>query len=71
LSRTYSGKDVVKALQRLGFTVFRQRGSHVFLHHLDRNVSVVVPAHRELKRGTLHGILKKMGLTQEDLKKLV
>jgi len=45
LSRTFSGRQLVKALHRLGFVVDHQRGSHVFLHNLERNISVIVPDH--------------------------
>jgi predicted RNA binding protein YcfA (HicA-like mRNA interferase family) len=51
--------------------VDHQRGSHVFLHNLERNISVVVPIHREIKKGTLNSILKKAGLSVEKLKNLV
>jgi predicted RNA binding protein YcfA (HicA-like mRNA interferase family) len=71
LSRTFSGKEVVKALRRVGYVVDHQRGSHVFMHNLEKNASLVIPLHKELKKGTLHSILKKAGLTVEDLKELV
>lgn len=71
MSRTYSGREIVKALRRSGFAVDHQRGSHIFLHNLEKNISVVVPLHRELKKGTLNNILKKAGLTREDLKELL
>jgi len=71
LSRTFSGRQVVKALRRTGFIVDHQRGSHIFLHNLEKNVSVVVPGHRELKKGTLNNILKKAGLTIDELKNLL
>jgi predicted RNA binding protein YcfA (HicA-like mRNA interferase family) len=71
LSRTFSGRQLVKALHRLGFVVDHQRGSHVFLHNLGRNISVIVPDHKVLKRGTLHSILKKAGMSVEDLQRLV
>ncbi len=71
MSDTFSGKEVVKALHRLGFIVDHQRGSHIFLHNLEKNISVVVPNHKELKKGTLNNILKKAGLSLEELKKLV
>ncbi|MBI5187416.1 MAG: type II toxin-antitoxin system HicA family toxin [Nitrospinae bacterium] len=62
---------MVKALHRIGYTVDHQRGSHIFLHNLEKNISVVVPNHKELKKGTLHNILKKIDLSIEDLKRLV
>jgi predicted RNA binding protein YcfA (HicA-like mRNA interferase family) len=71
VSNTFSGKDVVKALRRIGFVVDHQRGSHVFLHNLDKNISVIVPNHKEIKIGTLHSILKKAGLTVDELKDLM
>jgi predicted RNA binding protein YcfA (HicA-like mRNA interferase family) len=71
MSRTYSGREIVKALRRVGFVVDHQRGSHIFLHNLTRNISVTVPLHKELKKGTLNSILKKAGLTLEGLKDLL
>ena len=71
MTRPYSGKEIVKALGRCGFVVDHQRGSHIFLHNLEKNISVIVPLHKELKKGTLNNILKKAGLTLEELKELV
>ena len=71
MSKVFSGREVVKALHRLGFVVDHQRGSHIFLHNLERNISVVIPNHKELNKGTLNSIFKKVGITVEDLKKLV
>ena len=71
MSDTFSGKEVVKALHRLGFIVDHQRGSHIFLHNLERNISVIVPNHKELRKGTLHNILKKAGISFRELKGLV
>jgi len=71
MSKTFSGRQIVKALRRTGFVVDHQRGSHVFLHNLEKNISVVVPLHKELKKGTLHSILKKAGLTIDQVKELV
>ncbi len=71
MSKTFSGREVVKALRRCGFVVDHQRGSHIFLHNLDKNITVIVPNHKELKKGTLNNIIKKAGLTIEDLQKLI
>ena len=55
-----SGGEVIRALERLGFRVVRQRGSNVMLRKgMD---GCVVPLHRELKRGTLSGILRQAGV---------
>lgn len=71
MSKTFSGKDLIKALRRMGFIVDHQRGSHIFLHNIEKNVSVIVPNHKELRIGTLHNILNKAGLSIEELKKLI
>jgi predicted RNA binding protein YcfA (HicA-like mRNA interferase family) len=59
-----SGSDAVKALQRLGFTVVRQKGSHIILRQ--DMYGCVVPNHREIKTGTLAGILKQAGVSVEE-----
>lgn len=59
-----SGADVVQALGRLGFVVARQRGSHIVLRR--GSSGCVVPNHRELKTGTLAGVLKQAGVSVDD-----
>jgi predicted RNA binding protein YcfA (HicA-like mRNA interferase family) len=59
-----SGAEAVKVLERLGFTVVRQRGSHVVLR---RGASgCVVPLHKELKAGTLSGVIKQGGVSRDE-----
>ena len=71
MSKTFSGKQIVKALRRTGYVVDHQRGSHLFMHNLDQNKTVIVPLHREIKKGTLNSIIKKVGITIEELINLV
>ena len=59
-----SGADVVKMLERLGFEQVRQRGSHVVMRK--GSVGAVVPLHKELKAGTLAGIVRQAGLAQDE-----
>jgi predicted RNA binding protein YcfA (HicA-like mRNA interferase family) len=59
-----SGSDVVKALERLGFAQVRQRGSHVVMRR--GGVGTVVPLHKEVKTGTLAGILRQAQLGQDE-----
>jgi predicted RNA binding protein YcfA (HicA-like mRNA interferase family) len=63
-----SGRALVRALERDGWSVVRQRGSHVRLKKLGRRHALVVPLHKELKRGTLAGILRDAGLSPERLR---
>lgn len=55
----------------MGYHIDHQKGSHIFLHNLTLNKSVTVPNHKELKKGTLNNILKKVGLTLDQLKDLI
>ena len=64
-----SGAQLIRVLERLGWEVVRQRGSHVRLRHPDRRTFLVVPLHRELKRGTLVGILRDVGLDVDELRR--
>ncbi len=66
-----SGAELVRALERVGWWVTRQRGSHVRLKHPERSTAVTVPLHRELKRGTLGGILTDAGLEVDGLRRLL
>lgn len=59
-----SGAEAVRALQRLGFAIARQKGSHIVMR---RGLSgCVVPNHRELKTGTLAGTLRQAGVTADE-----
>lgn len=66
-----SGAELVAALGQLGWVSVRQRGSHVRLKHPERSVSLVIPLHRELKRGTLAGILRDAGADRDELRRLL
>ena len=61
-----SGQQVVAALQRAGFRVVRQHGSHMILRRDNPFSQTVVPAHRELDRGTLRAILRQINLSVEE-----
>lgn len=69
-----SGKEVVKGLQKIGFSVIQQRGSHIKLFRVVNNQkqTVIVPNHKVIKKGTLrNGILKSVNLSVEDFIKLL
>ena len=63
-----SGAETIRALERLGFTQVRQRGSHVVLRRVgpEKVTGCVIPLHAELATGTLRGILKQAGVTTEE-----
>jgi predicted RNA binding protein YcfA (HicA-like mRNA interferase family) len=63
-----SSKEAIRALERLGFEQVRQTGSHVVMKQQteEGEIGCVVPMHRELKVGTLSGILKQAQVTPEE-----
>jgi predicted RNA binding protein YcfA (HicA-like mRNA interferase family) len=65
-----SGQELVKVLQRVGFVVSRQRGSHMILRRETPYARVVVPDHKRLRPGTLKQILNEAGLTVDQLLEL-
>jgi predicted RNA binding protein YcfA (HicA-like mRNA interferase family) len=61
-------KDLARVARKLGFVLDRQKGSHaVYLRAADRR-RVVIPMHnRDLKPGTLHGLVRDLGISAEEL----
>lgn len=69
-----SGKETIKALAKIGFSVVHQRGSHVKLSRTinKQNQTVIIPLQKIIKKGTLrNGILKPINLSVEDFTKLL
>ena len=69
-----SGKEVIKALGKMGFVVSRQKGSHIRLVRIQVEMKqlITVPNHKVIRKGTLlNGILKPINLSLEDFKKLL
>ena len=59
--RSVSGDSLIRALERLGYEVMRQKGSHVRLRHEGPPAhTITVARHNPLKMGTLHGILSEV-----------
>jgi len=65
-----SGKEVIKALSKIGYYVRDHKGSHVHLRHSYRK-PLTVPAHREIAKGTLRAIIKDADLTVEEFVELL
>ncbi len=59
-----SSRECIKTLQKFGFTVARQKGSHIVLRR--GNSGCVVPNHKEIRVGTLSGILKQAGVSADE-----
>ncbi|MFH1245284.1 MAG: type II toxin-antitoxin system HicA family toxin [Candidatus Omnitrophota bacterium] len=69
-----SGKKVIRALEKEGFFIKRQSGSHVIMrHHNDLSRRCIVPVHGStpVKPGTLHSILKGAQISLEKFIRLL
>lgn len=65
LPRSISGDRLIRALERLGYGVVREKGSHVRLRNAGPPAHfITVPLHGSLKIGTLHGILSEVAQTR-------
>ena len=62
-----SGRDAVRAFQKVGYQLSHQSGSHIILRHESpphRHLSI--PSHAELAKGTLRGLIRDAGLTVDE-----
>lgn len=64
-----SGDQTVRALKNDGFDLVGVKGSHCKLRKADR--TVIVPLHKQLKRGTLSSVLKQAGISVERFRELL
>ena len=67
-----SGRQVVVALQKIGYEKDRQKGSHIILRQISEpHRRQIVPDHRIVAKGTLRAIIKQCGLTIEEFSALL
>jgi predicted RNA binding protein YcfA (HicA-like mRNA interferase family) len=64
-------REVVRAFKRLGWQVARQRSSHIILTKPGSPVTLSVPDHPQVARGTMRALISKAGLTVEEFLALV
>jgi len=63
-----TGEELIVALQKVGFCIMRQKGSHVRMKHLDnRVISIPVHARKTIGKGLLLKILRDADLTKDEL----
>ncbi|MFA5309287.1 MAG: type II toxin-antitoxin system HicA family toxin [Dehalococcoidales bacterium] len=68
-----SGSQLVKILQALGYSMVRQRGSHIRMRKITASGehAITVPEHKVVAKGTLNDIVNKVSLwnniTKEDI----
>jgi predicted RNA binding protein YcfA (HicA-like mRNA interferase family) len=58
-----SGREVVRTFEKHGWEVARQRGSHIIMVKAGQNVTLSIPDHKEVAKGTLRSLIRSAGLT--------
>ena len=61
-----SGREVVRVFESLGWEAVRQAGSHIIMTKDEELITLSVPAHREVAKGTLRSLIRAAGLTVEE-----
>jgi len=67
-----SARKMIQALERAGFLAHGQKGSHFYLWHPFSKILTCVPVHPgDLKRSLVRAILKQVGLTEAEFRRLL
>jgi predicted RNA binding protein YcfA (HicA-like mRNA interferase family) len=61
-----SGRKAVRAFEKLGWQVARQRGSHIIMFKLGEITTLSIPDHKEIAKGTLRSLIRSAGLTVDE-----
>ncbi len=61
-----SGQKVVRVLATFGWSVVRQRGSHIIMTKPGEMATLSVPDHKEVARGTLRRLIREANLTVDE-----
>jgi predicted RNA binding protein YcfA (HicA-like mRNA interferase family) len=61
-----NGRDIIAAFRRAGWSVDRQRGSHVLMTKPGSVMSLSIPLHNPVGRGLLHDLISKSDLSIEE-----
>ncbi|MBI5243122.1 MAG: type II toxin-antitoxin system HicA family toxin [Elusimicrobia bacterium] len=68
-----SAKEAIRVFCKTGFTRVRQSGSHVVLQKRlgHTTVTLVIPNHPELAKGTLRAVIRKAGMSIDEFVRLL
>ena len=65
-------REVISALEKAGWYIHRQKGSHLIMHKAGSSNIIVIPLHaHDLPKGTLRGILSDAELSVEEFIRLL
>ena len=61
-----SGRKTVRAFEKLGWQVVRQRGSHIIMVKDGEMTTLSIPDHKEIAKGTLRSLIRSAGITVDE-----
>ena len=61
-----SGQAVVRVFESFGWSVARQRGSHIVMTKTGEAVTLSIPSHKEVAKGTLRSLIRSANLTVDE-----
>ena len=66
-----SGREIVKILEKFGWTVARQRASYIIMTKDNEIVTLSIPDHKEVARGTLRSLIRSANITIDEFVKAI
>ncbi len=66
-----SGQEVVRVLESFGWSVARQKSSHIIMTKEGEIVTLSIPNHKEVARGTLRSPVRSANLTVDEFVKAI
>jgi predicted RNA binding protein YcfA (HicA-like mRNA interferase family) len=66
-----SGQEAVRIFESFGWTVARQRSSHIIMTKAGENATLSIPNHSEVARGTLRSLIRSANLTVDEFVKAI
>jgi predicted RNA binding protein YcfA (HicA-like mRNA interferase family) len=61
-----SGRKAVRAFEKLGWQIARQRGSHIIMVKPGEMTTLSIPDHKEVAKGTLRSLIRSAGITVDE-----
>jgi predicted RNA binding protein YcfA (HicA-like mRNA interferase family) len=63
---TLSGKEVMRVFESFGWSITRQRGSHIIMIKEGEIITLSIPNHKEIAKGTLRSLIRSANLTVDE-----
>jgi predicted RNA binding protein YcfA (HicA-like mRNA interferase family) len=61
-----SGQEAVRVFEFFGWSIARQRGSHIIMTKSGEIATLSIPNHKEIAKGTLRSLIRSANLTIDE-----